>query len=80
MFLLDGVNGRLAVESDGNGSSAYVVFVTGCFDDEETTRNAGEFTAVCALSVARAWNGVDRDYAGFGATEYGAGGAVSGFE
>ena len=38
VFLLDGVNGRLAVKSDSNGSCMYVVFFTGCFDDEETAR------------------------------------------
>ena len=80
MFLLDGVNGRLAVKSNSNGSCTYVAFFTGCFDDEEAARYSSKFAAVCALSVARARNGVDREYARFGASEDRAGGAVAGFE
>ena len=77
LFLLDRVNGRLTVKSDGDGSSVYVVFFVGGSDDEEAARNSGQLALICALSIARAWNGVDRDYTVFGTTKNGAGGAVA---
>ena len=56
-----GVDSGLAIEAKCDGALSDVILVAECLNDQETSGNACEFTAVGALRVGWAGDDVDGD-------------------